>query len=256
MTVASGTRRGSADSTPSTSVQIWISRGLEQRTEDRGGEVAAVAPERGLHAAPIDGDEAGDDQRAVEIWRHLGADVGARLRPLHCRAQRTPLHHHHAPRIEPGDRTGAARALLEKRLEQPRRPDLAVAGDQIADATRRGARVCSDAGGAASAMPPRCRGSRRRKRRGRAPPPRGSAARRPSPHAARAAAAARPRRARPGARRAPPGAAAHRSRRGTPTAPRRGVPAGPLREWPRLCGSSRRRRRSTPRTCARPRDRA
>src|SRR6516225_12188094 len=38
--------------------------------------------------------------------------------------------------------------------------------------------------------------------------------------------------------------------------PLRGAPRAQLREWPPLYGSSRRRRRSTPRTCGRPRDRA
>ncbi len=166
--------------------------GREQRAEDRGGEVAAVAAERGRHAAPVDGDEAGDDQRAVKVRRHLGARCW-RATPATALPgpERPPLHHHHAPRIEPGHRPGAARALLEKRLEQPRRPDLAVAGDQVADAARRGARVVQ-----------RARAVQRAQRlldvaavavEGGpvvlAPPP-GSAARRRSPHAARAAAAA------------------------------------------------------------------
>ena len=40
--------------------------GIEQCPEDRGGEIAAVAPEGGLHTARIAGDEPGDDQRTVE----------------------------------------------------------------------------------------------------------------------------------------------------------------------------------------------
>ena len=50
MTFASGTRRGSALSTPSTSVQMWISSASSKRAEDRAGEVAAVAAERRLQA--------------------------------------------------------------------------------------------------------------------------------------------------------------------------------------------------------------
>ncbi len=122
MTVASGTRRGSADNTPSTSVQMWISLGVQQRAEDRGGEVAAVAAERGLHAAPVDGDEAGNDQGAFEVGRHLRRDVGARLGPLDARAERPPLHDHDAARIDPlhgpARRARSSRKRWNSRVDQ------------------------------------------------------------------------------------------------------------------------------------------
>ena len=61
----------------------------------------------------------------------------------HCtrRSERSPFDYHDAPRVEPGYRPGAARALLEKRAKQPCRPHLAVTGDQVADTARRGARL-------------------------------------------------------------------------------------------------------------------
>ena len=67
MTLASGTRRGSADSTPSTSVQMWIS--VASSSEPK------IDPEKSLPLRPSvvctprlsRGDEAGDDERALEI---------------------------------------------------------------------------------------------------------------------------------------------------------------------------------------------
>ena len=49
-------------------------RGIQQRAEDRGREVAAIAAERGLHTARIGGDETGDDQRG----RRRSRDAAAR----------------------------------------------------------------------------------------------------------------------------------------------------------------------------------
>ena len=97
MTLASGTRRGSADSTPSTSVQMWISLASSKRAEDRTREVAAVAPESRLHAAAVRGDEAGDDERALEIRARPARAAWRAIRPTGRRDRAGPT-----PRPRPG----------------------------------------------------------------------------------------------------------------------------------------------------------
>src|SRR6185503_4685601 len=77
--------------------------GIEQRTEDRTREVGAVAPESSLYAAAVRGDEAGNDERALEAGGHELRQLGARLIPLHGRAQRSPLDHHAFTRVDPFD---------------------------------------------------------------------------------------------------------------------------------------------------------
>ena len=139
ITRASGTRRGSADSTPSTSRPDMDLGSLQQRPEDRGREVAAVASEGGAHAAPVGGDEAGDHERAVEVRWYLRLQIGARLGPLDARPQ--PPQSTSTTRLASTHCTGpAALALLEKALKQARRPDLAIAGDEVTD--RAGGRTC------------------------------------------------------------------------------------------------------------------
>ena len=115
-------------------------RRFQQGAEDRRGEVAAVAAECGLHAAFVGGDEAGDDECAGEIAGHQRLEVGARLRPLDSRPERSPLHRDHPSRVQPLHRAGAPAARGEEAQKQPGRPDLAVAGDQVADVAVRGAR--------------------------------------------------------------------------------------------------------------------
>ena len=142
MTWASGTRRGSADSTPSTSVQIWISARIQQRAEDRGGEIAAVAPERGLHAARIAGDEAGDDEAGrCRRWRaHAARRAALQLRvrslPVHGRTERPPLHDDAAARIDPlhtaaraarADSGGTAGSTRSRRSRRPGRARVCAA---------------------------------------------------------------------------------------------------------------------------------
>jgi hypothetical protein len=111
-------------------------RGIEQRAEDRAGEVAAVAAERGLHAAAVGGDEAGDDQRAGETGGTSAAAARA-TRPTARRAERTPLDDDDLARVDPAHLAAAAGALLVELAEQARRPDLAEAGDQVDDVARR-----------------------------------------------------------------------------------------------------------------------
>ncbi len=49
----------------------------QQRSEDGGGEIAAIASEGRLHAALVGGDEPGDDQGAAECGRDQRLEVGA-----------------------------------------------------------------------------------------------------------------------------------------------------------------------------------
>ena len=110
-------------------------RGIEQRTEDRGREIAAVAPERGLHAARIGGNEAGDHQRLRRIAADQLIELRARLLPLDGRAERPPLHHDAAARIDPLHAL-AHTTLPQITVEQTRRPYFAKAGRQIGHALR------------------------------------------------------------------------------------------------------------------------
>src|SRR5882757_7140538 len=92
MTVASGTRRGSADRQNAIDSRPDVNlAGIQQRPEDGGGEIAAVAPEGGLHTAPVGGNESGDDQGAREIRGHELLQLRARLGPLDARTQGSPL---------------------------------------------------------------------------------------------------------------------------------------------------------------------
>ncbi len=65
--------------------------GVEQRAEDRGREVAAVAAERGLQALRVARDEAGDDERRAARSASCRVGVRARLLPAHARAERRPI---------------------------------------------------------------------------------------------------------------------------------------------------------------------
>jgi hypothetical protein len=58
----------------------------------------------------------------------------ARLRPLHGGPERTPFDDDDVARVDPARLAGqAGLAGIEELTEQPRRPDLAEAGDQVAD---------------------------------------------------------------------------------------------------------------------------
>ena len=78
MTVASGTRRGSADSTPSTSVQIWISAASSSAPKIEAEKSLPLRPSVVCTPRAVGGDEAGDDQRALEIAVHQVARGSAR----------------------------------------------------------------------------------------------------------------------------------------------------------------------------------
>ena len=110
--------------------------GIEQCPEDRGGEIAAVAPEGGLHTARIAGDEPGDDHRTVESGLDGQGDALVRRLPLHHRPERPRLDHDHFACIEPTDLATAACAARIELAEQAGRPDLTIPGDDIVDVAR------------------------------------------------------------------------------------------------------------------------
>ena len=135
MTFASGTRRGSALSTPSTSVQMWIS--------SASSSAPKIEPEKSLPLRPsvvcrpfgVARDEAGDDQRR-RLARRDAIGVGLRHVPAHRRAERSPFHRHDVARVDPVDGAGPAAAMPQVGAEQAGRPDLAVAGDEVAHRLR------------------------------------------------------------------------------------------------------------------------
>ena len=136
MTVASGTsarigRQHAVDVGPDHDL-----RGIEQRAEDRRRVVAAVAAERGLQALRVDGDEAGDDDRALESGRDRRRKVGARSLPAHARPEGSPFNEQHAARIEPQGRRGSGPAGAQQPREDARGPELPETCDKVAHGRR------------------------------------------------------------------------------------------------------------------------
>src|SRR6185437_13686363 len=113
-------------------------RGIEQRAEDRGGEVAAVAAEGGLHSPRVGSDEARDDQSAFEITVHQVREIPPRPIPLHRWAQGTPFDQHYPAGVYPLHWTSLAAALLVEAVEELGGPDLAISGDEVAHVARGG----------------------------------------------------------------------------------------------------------------------
>ena len=140
MTVASGTRRGSADSTPSTSVQMWISLASSSAPKMEPEKSLPLRPS--VVCTPRRSEATKPVMMSVPLkaWADGGCQLLVGLRPLHRRAERAPLHDQHRARVDPLHVAGAARALLEVAVEQPGRPQLAVAGDEVADVAGRRAR--------------------------------------------------------------------------------------------------------------------
>ncbi|MEI2791068.1 MAG: hypothetical protein V9E93_19735 [Steroidobacteraceae bacterium] len=104
--------------------------GIEQRAEDRCRVVAAVAAQRRLQALRVGCDEAGHDQRADELGRHQRSQLRPGLIPAHARSHRAPLHQQRLAGVQPLHVT--RRAAAQQAFEQARRPDLAIARDQVA----------------------------------------------------------------------------------------------------------------------------
>ncbi len=61
------------------------------------------------------------------------ARCSAATPPLHGRSERAPFHDDHTARIHPQRLAGTPGARLKVLVEQPRRPDLAIACDEVAD---------------------------------------------------------------------------------------------------------------------------
>ena len=139
MTVASGTRRGSALSTPSTSVQMTIS--------DASSSAPKIDPEKSLPLRPrvvcspsrVRAMKPVMMSVALGILRDEAVGVGARLGPEDARAERRRVDPHDLPRVDPVHAAGAPAPRLQVAREQARRPDLAEAGDEVADDGRRDA---------------------------------------------------------------------------------------------------------------------
>ena len=133
ITVASGTRRGSALSTPSTSVQMWISTASSRSPKIDAEKSLPLRPS--VVCRPC-GSRAMKPVM-ISVAAALGADgsaarVGARRRPT-ARSGRAALHStsHDVARVDPLHARRAGRGRQEAR-EEARRPDLAEADDQVA----------------------------------------------------------------------------------------------------------------------------
>ncbi|MDQ1241005.1 MAG: hypothetical protein QG550_255 [Pseudomonadota bacterium] len=87
----------------------------------------------------VRGDEAGHDQDPREVGRDLLPQVGARLLPAHAGPQRAPLDQQHAAGVEPLDPSLGPPTAAQEALEEAGRPELTVAGDQVAEGRRGGA---------------------------------------------------------------------------------------------------------------------
>ena len=105
--------------------------GVEQRAEYRRRQVAAVAPERGLHTVAIARDKAGDDHGAREPLRYAGGQPRPGLVPEHVRAEFRVLDDQHVAGVEPVDRV-RQRVGLQQAGQQLGRPQFARPRDQVA----------------------------------------------------------------------------------------------------------------------------
>ena len=137
MTCALGTSLGSADSTPSTSVQMMIS--------DASSRAPKMDPEKSLPLRPSVVCMPGVVVATNPVtMRRPSKSAGTSLRrfcsleaPLHRRAERPPLDDDDLARIDPQHIARDAPSLAQERREQPRRPKLAIARDDVAHGVRR-----------------------------------------------------------------------------------------------------------------------
>ena len=104
--------------------------GFEQRAEDGGGEVTAVALERRRHAVGRRGDVARDDDEfCARLFRTPARQTLARAPPIDRDGTRVRLDREDAARVEPVGRRARRGEVCAQKL---RRPNLAVAGDELA----------------------------------------------------------------------------------------------------------------------------
>ena len=132
--------------------------GIQQRAEDRAGEVAAVPPERGLQAGAVAGDEAGDDERRGAGPAIVIATARVEI-PHWIEAQAAPTPPRRSARASIHPVLRACRAVEDSAQNKRVRPDLAIPRNEVAHVV---------AGGSASAAwcAGRLRDRRRRDRTG------------------------------------------------------------------------------------------
>ena len=112
MTVASGTRRGSALSTPSTSVQMWISAASSSAPK--------IEPEKSLPLRPSVVCRPFASRAMKPVMISVAGSRGVMRSalacdsvPAHRRSERSPIHRHHVARVDPADGAGPAAAMTQ-----------------------------------------------------------------------------------------------------------------------------------------------
>src|SRR6478672_6180086 len=105
MTVASGTRRGSALSTPSTSVQITIS--------DASSSDPKIDPEKSLPLRPRVVWRPSRVRALKPVTTSVAVGARARFRPEDARAEWRLVDLHDLPRVDPVHLAGTLAPLLE-----------------------------------------------------------------------------------------------------------------------------------------------
>ena len=113
--------------------------GIEQRTEDRRGVVAAVTAQRRRQTVLVRRYETGDDGDPVEGARDGGGELRPRQLPIRDGPHLGMLDDEHVARVQEHDVAALTELMLEERGDLARRPNLPVAGNEIAAAVRRGA---------------------------------------------------------------------------------------------------------------------
>ena len=137
MTRALGTRRGSADSTPSTSVQMWISAASSSAPKIDAEKSLPLRPSVVCTPCGSRATKPGITSVPSKSAAALCVQPRARGFPVHHRAELVPLHHH-ARRghraSAPAPAAVAARGEVGR--EQAGGPQLAVAGHHVAHVLR------------------------------------------------------------------------------------------------------------------------
>ncbi len=137
MTCALGTSRGSADNTPSTSVQMMICAACSNAPNIDPEKSLPLRPSVVCMPAAVVATKPGDDEPALEPCGNQPFEVAFARRPLHRRTQRPPFDDHDLAGIHPLHVAVDAASLPQERRKQPRRPDFTVPGDHVPHRLRR-----------------------------------------------------------------------------------------------------------------------